>query len=152
MIEGKKVEKVFKTGKGKDDVVAVAGVSFCCEPGRVFALLGPNGSGKTTLLRMISTLMSPDEGELRVAGFDCSKESELVRQKIGFLTGSAGLHEKLSGRETLEFFGNLHGLSKKQSLFLSFSIFLALVWKKTIDEILGLTLNLKSVFNSSLPP
>lgn len=114
MIEGKKVKKVFKTGKGKDDVVAVAGVSFCCKPGRVFALLGPNGSGKTTLLRMISTLMSPDEGELRVAGFDCSKESELVRQKIGFLTGSAGLHEKLSGRETLEFFGNLHGLSKKQ--------------------------------------
>ena len=112
MIEAKQVTKVFKTKRGKDDVHAVAGVSFRCEPGRVFALLGPNGSGKTTLLRMISTLMSPDSGELKVADFDCSTQSEEVRKRIGFLTGSAGLHEKLSGRETLEFFGNLHGLSR----------------------------------------
>jgi len=110
MIEAKQVEKVFKAGKGKD-VKAVCDVSFQCHAGRIFALLGPNGSGKTTLLRMISTLMSPDAGELKVAGFDCSKESEEVRKRIGFLTGSAGLHEKLSGRETLEFFGALHGLS-----------------------------------------
>lgn len=111
MIEAIQVVKTFKTGKGKDDVKAVDGVSFKCEPGRVFALLGPNGSGKTTLLRMISTLMSPDHGELRVSGYDCVAESEEVRRRIGFLTGSAGLHEKLSGRETLEFFGRLHGLS-----------------------------------------
>jgi sodium transport system ATP-binding protein len=110
MIEAIQVGKKFKTGKGKDDVRAVDGVSFRCEPGRVFALLGPNGSGKTTLLRMISTLMSPDAGELKVSGFDCVKESEEVRKRIGFLTGSAGLHEKLSGRETLEFFGKLHGI------------------------------------------
>ena len=110
MIEAKQVEKVFKGGKG-ENVRAVADVSFRCEPGRIFALLGPNGSGKTTLLRMISTLMSPNTGELKVSGFDCSKESEEVRKRIGFLTGSAGLHEKLSGRETLEFFGNLQGLS-----------------------------------------
>ncbi|MGJ8655632.1 MAG: ABC transporter ATP-binding protein [Akkermansiaceae bacterium] len=113
MIEAKQVAKVFRTGKGKDDVRAVDGVSFRCEPGRVFALLGPNGSGKTTLLRMISTLMSPDVGELRVSGFDCARESEEVRKRIGFLTGSAGLHEKLSGRETLEFFGKLHGISSE---------------------------------------
>ena len=111
MIEAEQVSKTFKTGKGKDDVRAVDGVSFRCEPGRVFALLGPNGSGKTTLLRMISTLMSADAGELRVGGFDCVKESKEVRKRIGFLTGSAGLHEKLSGRETLEFFGKLHGIS-----------------------------------------
>lgn len=110
MIEAKQVGKIFRTSKGKDDVRAVDGVSFRCEPGRVFALLGPNGSGKTTLLRMISTLMSPDAGELKVLGFDCVKESEEVRKRIGFLTGSAGLHEKLSGRETLEFFGKLHGI------------------------------------------
>lgn len=111
MIEAKQVSKVFRTGKGKDDVRAVDGVSFRCEPGRVFALLGPNGSGKTTLLGMISTLMSPEEGELRVSGFDSVRDGEEVRRRIGFLTGSAGLHEKLSGRETLEFFGELHGIS-----------------------------------------
>lgn len=110
MIEAKHVGKTFRTGKGKDDVRAVDGVSLRCAPSRVFALLGPNGSGKTTLLRMISTLMSPDEGELRVAGFDCAQEGQEVRRRIGFLTGSAGLHEKLSGRETLEFFGKLQGI------------------------------------------
>ncbi len=111
MIEAIQVCKTFRGGKGSDDVRAVADVSFRCEPGRVFALLGPNGSGKTTLLRMISTLMRPDAGELRVAGYDCVRESEGVRGSIGFLTGSAGLHEKLSGRETLDFFGKLHGIS-----------------------------------------
>jgi len=116
MIEAKQVEKVFKAGRGKD-VKAVCNVSFRCEPGRIFALLGPNGSGKTTLLRMISTLMSPNSGELKVAGFDCSKESQEVRKRIGFLTGSAGLHEKLSGRETLEFFGNLQGLSGVKAFY-----------------------------------
>lgn len=112
MIEAKQVGKTFRTGKGKDDVKAVDGVSFRCEPGRVFALLGPNGSGKTTLLRMIATLMSPDQGELKVSGFDCVKEGQEVRKRIGFLTGSAGLHEKLSGRETLDFFGALHGIPR----------------------------------------
>ena len=111
MIEANKVGKTFRTGKGKDDVRAVDDVSFRCEPGRVFALLGPNGSGKTTLLRMISTLMKPGSGELKVSGFDCVSQSKEVRKRIGFLTGSAGLHEKLSGRETLEFFGKLHGIS-----------------------------------------
>jgi len=112
MIEASQVCKTFSAGKGRDAVKAVDGVSFRCEPGRVFALLGPNGSGKTTVLRMISTLMHPDIGELKVAGFDCASESEEVRKRIGFLTGSAGLHEKLSGRETLEFFGALQGISK----------------------------------------
>jgi len=111
MIEADNVTKVFRARGEKADVKAVDGVSFCCQPGRVFALLGPNGSGKTTLLRMISTLMSPDSGELRVSGYHCVTGSENVRKKIGFLTGSAGLHEKLSGRETLEFFGKLHGIS-----------------------------------------
>ncbi len=114
MIEANQVKKTFRAGKGKDDVRAVDGVNFRCEPGRVFALLGPNGSGKTTMLRMIATLMSPNAGELRVAGFDCVKESQEVRRRIGFLTGSAGLHNKLSGRETLEYFGGLHGLTRSK--------------------------------------
>lgn len=66
MIEVKHVSKTYLGGK--DVVRAVDDVSFRCEPGRVFALLGPNGSGKTTMLRMISTMLQPNNGEVFVAG------------------------------------------------------------------------------------
>lgn len=107
------VEDVRKTYavSGGEDVAAVQGVNFRCDPGRVFALLGPNGSGKTTLLRIVSTLMKASSGKVEVAGCDVVGDAEGVRRNLGFLTGSAGLHEKLSGRETLEFFGKLQGLS-----------------------------------------
>ncbi len=112
MIEVKNVHKIYPASKGGEEVHAVNNVSFRCEPGRVFALLGPNGSGKTTLLRMISTLMKPLKGEIKVAGMDISSDGAAVRSQIGFLTGSAGLHEKLSARETLNYFGKLHGLGR----------------------------------------
>ncbi len=112
MIEVNKVHKIYPASKGGEEVHAVNDVSFRCEPGRVFALLGPNGSGKTTLLRMISTLMKPQRGDISVVGLDVAKDGEAVRVQIGFLTGSAGLHEKLSARETLNYFGKLHGLKR----------------------------------------
>lgn len=114
MIEVNEVYKVFPAAKGEGEapVRAVDGVSFCCQPGRVFALLGPNGSGKTTLLRIIASLMTADTGQVKVAGLDCARHGGRVREKLGFLTGSAGLHGKLSPLETLEFFGRLQGLAK----------------------------------------
>lgn len=110
MISVNNVHKIYPNGKRGEDVHAVNGVSFQCEPGRVFALLGPNGSGKTTMLRMISTMMRPSQGSLTVAGFNTVNDAEKIREQLGFLTGSAGLHEKLSASETLDFFGRLHGL------------------------------------------
>ena len=110
MIEVNHVHKLYQEGKG-ESVHAVNNVSFRCHPGRVFALLGPNGSGKTTLLRMISSLMRPTQGTVTVAGLDCFSEGDQVRSKLGFFTGSAGLHKKLSPQETLEFFGSLQGLA-----------------------------------------
>jgi len=113
MIEVSHVHKIYpngKKGKKGEDVHAVNDVSFQCEPGRVFALLGPNGSGKTTMLRMISTMMKPTQGSVTVAGYDTSRDTENIRKTLGFLTGSAGLHEKLSASESLDFFGQLHGI------------------------------------------
>ena len=110
MIEVKQVHKIYPSGKKGGAVHAVNDVSFQCEPGRVFALLGPNGSGKTTMLRMISTMMKPTDGEVRVAGYGCYSDAGKIRKTLGFLTGSAGLHEKLSAAEVLDFFGHLHGM------------------------------------------
>lgn len=113
MIEVQNVHKIYPGKIAGDAVHAVNDVSFRCEPGRIFALLGPNGSGKTTLLRMIATMMKPTSGSVKVAGKDILTDSGVIRKQLGFLTGSAGLHHKLSASETLDFFGKLHGIKSR---------------------------------------
>jgi sodium transport system ATP-binding protein len=116
-----------KTG-GSRTLDAVDGVSFSCEPGRIFSLLGPNGAGKTTMLRMIATILRPTSGSISVAGFDTVRESGRVRERIGFLTGSTGLYERLTPAELVDYYGRLHGVEKgrleqrKKQLFESLGI------------------------------
>lgn len=90
---------------------AVDNVSFECQPGRVFSLLGPNGAGKTTLLRIMSTILKPTSGEIEIAGHKVSTDPSLVRSKIGFLTGSTNLYDRLTPGEIVEYFAKLHGMS-----------------------------------------
>ncbi len=89
---------------------AVHDVSFGCKKGEVFGLLGPNGAGKTTTLRMLSTVLEPTIGTASVCGYDVRREAREVRGQIGFLSGNTALYPRLSVRETLRFFGTLHGL------------------------------------------
>lgn len=91
---------------------SVQDVSFTCQPGQVLGLLGPNGAGKTTTLRMLSTALQPNAGSVEINGIDVLKTPLIARQKIGFLSGSTGLYGRLSGRENIEYFGQLHGLDK----------------------------------------
>lgn len=93
-------------------IKVVKGISFKCEPGRIFSLLGPNGAGKTTTLRMISTILKPTAGSVTVAGHDTVKEDNIVRSKIGFLTGSTGLYDRLTPNEMVKYFGDLNGVEK----------------------------------------
>ena len=103
-----------KTGKGfkKETVTvnAVNKVSFECKPGRIFSLLGPNGAGKTTTLRMIAGIINPTSGSAIVDGIDISQGNDEVKKRIGFLTGSTGLYERLNPDETLDFFGKIYRL------------------------------------------
>ncbi|BET69105.1 ATP-binding cassette domain-containing protein [Opitutales bacterium ASA1] len=85
-------------------------MSFTARPGRILGLLGANGAGKTTTLRMIATLLAPTSGTAIVAGHDVREEPRIVREKIGFLTGSTALYGRLTAREMVEYFGRLHGL------------------------------------------
>lgn len=107
---GVEVEGLRKTFRGDKEVVAVDGLSFRVGMGEVYALLGANGAGKTTTLRMLSTLMVPNEGTIRVAGHDVRTAPAAARASIGFLSPSMALHERLTVRESLRYFAHLQGV------------------------------------------
>lgn len=91
-------------------VEAVKGIDMDCRKGEIYGLLGPNGAGKTTTLRMLSTILAPTSGTARIDGIEVKDDPLEVRRRIGFLSGSTGLYPRLTGRETLRYFGELHGL------------------------------------------
>jgi len=107
MIEVNDLRKYF--GKVK----AVDGVSFAAEDGLITGLLGPNGAGKSTTLRMLYTAFKPDSGTAIIDRHDVTKEPLKVRSSIGVLTHGAGIYERLSARENVRYFGELHGMSGK---------------------------------------
>lgn len=90
--------------------VALRDVSLQVAPGALYGLLGPNGSGKTTLFRLLSTLMPPSEGAVRVFGRDPTKEPGAVRQRLGVVFQDEALDESLTVRENLRFQAALYGL------------------------------------------
>ena len=102
-----KKQKIYRTAP-KTTFHALDRVSFTCQPGRVYTLLGPNGAGKTTALRIIASMLNPSEGTVLVNGIDITKDPRKARSKLGFLTGSTGLYDRLTPRETLKYFGELH--------------------------------------------
>ena len=104
------VEGLHKTFGKKRAVHAVRGVTFDAPDGEITGLLGPNGAGKTTLLRMIATLVIPDEGRARVGGLDVVGDRYAVRRRIGVLSDARGLYPRLTARENVRYFGQLHGL------------------------------------------
>lgn len=99
-----------ETGNSQGSVMAVSDVNFTCQPGRVFTLLGPNGAGKSTTLRMLATMLKPTSGSIQVAGFDTVEAPEKVRAKIGFLTNTTALYERLTPNEIVKYYADLHGM------------------------------------------
>jgi ABC-2 type transport system ATP-binding protein len=95
-------------------VHALAGVDLAVEPGTVLALLGPNGAGKTTLVRILATLLRPDNGRARVAGYDVVADARALRSVIGLAGQYAAVDEMLTGRENLELAGLLYHLSRRE--------------------------------------
>src|SRR5271170_3763167 len=111
MIEARSLTKVFQDKK-RGAVRAVEGVSFRCEPGRIYGLLGANGAGKTTTLRLLATLLTPTSGTASVAGHDITAEPDKVRANVGFLATSTALYARLTAREMIAYFGRLNGLGE----------------------------------------
>jgi len=131
-IEVKDLKKHFKGKKSFDDVKAVDGISFSVKKGELFGLLGPNGAGKTTTINMLCGLLKPTEGSAIVGGYDINENLGKVKGLISVCPQEAAVFPFLSGRENIEYFGNLH-LMKKERI------------NKRADELL----NLLGLFDAS---
>ena len=109
MIVAENLHKAFKTKSGL--IKAVDNVGFQAEDGRITGLLGPNGAGKTTTMRMLYTLMAPDQGRVLVDGLDVATHPVEVRRRLGVLPDARGVYKRLTARENIAYFGELHGMS-----------------------------------------
>ena len=92
-------------------VTAVNGVSFEAQDGAITGLLGPNGAGKTTTLRMLYAVMKPDGGSIQVDAIDAIASPQEAQTRLGVLPDGFGLYPRLTAREHIEYFGELHGIT-----------------------------------------
>jgi sodium transport system ATP-binding protein len=107
MIVVKNLHKAF------GEVKAVNGVTFEARDGEITGLLGPNGAGKTTTLRMLYSLLPPDQGEIRIDGLDPTRDAMEIKRTLGVVPDSRGLYSRLTARENIAYYGELHGMDKK---------------------------------------
>ena len=108
MIEARSLTRRF------GQLTAVDHIDLSVGSGEVFGLLGPNGAGKTSTVRMLATLIGITEGDAWVAGLKVGERNDKIRAKIGILTESPGLYERLSTEANLRFYARLHSLSPEQ--------------------------------------
>src|SRR5438309_6260531 len=123
MIEARGLSKRFQDKK-RGEIRAVDNISFVCQPGRIYGLLGANGAGKTTTLRMLATILEPTDGTALVCGRDVVEQPEKVRAIVGFLSTATALYPRLTAQEMVEYFGRLNGLDEA-------------ALKKRVDDIFG---------------
>ena len=96
-------------------LTAVDGLSFDIRKQEIFGLLGPNGAGKTTTIRMLSTVLSPDEGDVVIGGRSVTRESDAVRRLVGVCPQELALYPELSATDNLVFFGRMAGLGGREA-------------------------------------
>jgi ABC-2 type transport system ATP-binding protein len=99
-----------------DDFIAVDHISFSINAGDVVGYLGPNGSGKTTTIRMLLGLLQPSEGGASVLGYDIVRQSEQVRQRVGYMSQKFALYHDLTVGENLAFYAGLYGIRERARL------------------------------------
>jgi len=107
-VEATDVVKVF------GEIHALDGLSFTVSSGEIFGLIGPNGAGKTTALRVVSTLLLPTQGSVKVFGLDVVDKASDVRRIIAYLPEEAGAYRNLSGWEYLEFMAKFNSKNEAE--------------------------------------
>lgn len=101
------------TTKRYGEFTAVNAVSFSVAPGEIFAFLGPNGAGKTTTIKMLTTLLRPDAGRLRIDGIDLAENPDAVRQRLGIVFQDPSLDGDLTAQENMEIHAVFYHVPKK---------------------------------------
>jgi sodium transport system ATP-binding protein len=104
MIEARGLSKTFGA------VEAVKDVSFLARDGEITGLLGPNGAGKTTCMRMLYSLVQPDKGDVLIDGVPVTQDPIAARRRLGVLPDARGLYRRLTARENIEYYADLHGI------------------------------------------
>ncbi len=117
IIEVENLTKKFK------DFTAVNGITFSVEQSDIFAFLGPNGAGKTTTIKMLTTLLKPTSGTIKINGFDPMIDKDAVRKSFGIVFQDPSLDDELTAWENMEFHGVLYHVPKE-------------LRRKRIDELL----------------
>ncbi len=100
--------------KDYDGFWALKNLDLECPPGEFFCFLGPNGAGKTTTIKIITSLLRPSEGRALICGHDIQKEPLAAKRQIGYIPDQPYLYEKLSGRDFMQFVGNLYNVPKRE--------------------------------------
>ena len=95
---------------------AVKNISLTVSTGEIFALVGPNGAGKTTTIRMMTGLLTPDEGKIIIGKYDIVKEPIKAKSILGYVPDKAFLYEKLTAREFLIFISSIYSIPKSEAL------------------------------------
>lgn len=133
MIEARNLVKTYETKvkkglftKEKKKVEAVRGINITIEQGKIIGLLGLNGAGKTTTIKMLSTLLEPTSGEVRIDGVLTSNDPMGIKQQVNMIAGGERMiYWRLTGRENLWYYGQLYGIEDK-------------LLKRRIDDLLSL--------------
>jgi ABC-2 type transport system ATP-binding protein len=110
-------EKVIvcdKLTKKFGNFTAVNAITFDVAKGEIFGFLGANGAGKTTAIKMLCGLLTPSSGFANVAGYDVYKQSEEIKQNIGYMSQHFSLYQDMTVKENIRFYGGIYGLSKKE--------------------------------------
>lgn len=107
IIEIKNITKRF------NDKLVLDNISYEINKGEIFGFIGPNGAGKSTLINIMTSLLVPDSGSVKICGYDIVKESLKAKANIGYVPQDIALLEELSAYDNLEFFGALYGLKGK---------------------------------------
>jgi ABC-2 type transport system ATP-binding protein len=114
-MSGQPAIEVEDLHKSYGKVRAICGIDLQVASGSILGLLGPNGAGKTTAVRIMTTLLPPDSGTVRVAGLDAVREAAALRAQIGLAGQYAAVDENLTGAENLEMVGRLYHLGRRVS-------------------------------------
>lgn len=102
--------------KTYEDEVALDGLSVTVRPGELFGFIGPDGAGKTTLFRILTSLLTPDEGTVRVLGLDVVDQYRELRPRLGYMAGQFSLYPDLTVEENLRFFASVFGTTPEAQM------------------------------------